>query len=202
VTANYTIRPQDPDIIEVTTGASNITITLPALNTNIRLEPQVHKVDSGAGVVTVQRAGSDTITRAALTSVTLTSQGDYWKFAALSSRWELTAGHESTSGADGWIKYYDGKMEEWISETISSLAVTTASGSNYKSANTTINWTQTFTSLEHFNITLNTGASANNNSFIGRTYGTTSLIGFIIMASASYTANVPLIVTANGRWYT
>lgn len=60
--ADYTITDSDGfEVILVTTGASTRTITLPAAANNTNRLLTVKKVDSGAGKVTISRAGSDTI---------------------------------------------------------------------------------------------------------------------------------------------
>lgn len=60
--ANYTILDNDGyEIIAVTTGASDRTITMPSAANNIGRSLKIKKVDSGAGKVLITRAGSDTM---------------------------------------------------------------------------------------------------------------------------------------------
>lgn len=68
--ANYTMTSSDCTIIG-TSGAGGITITLPAANTSANLII-IKKVDSGAGALTIARAGTDTIDGA--TSISLAAQ--------------------------------------------------------------------------------------------------------------------------------
>lgn len=87
---DYTATTSDFNVL-CTGGVSGITITLPAA-TNTGLVLHIEKVDSGAGAVTVSRAGSDTIegaTTASLasqySSVTLVADGTatWYKIASL-----------------------------------------------------------------------------------------------------------------------
>lgn len=59
--ADYTITDSDPDIIEVTTGATDRTITLPTLADNTGRKIQIIKVDSGIGKVIIDGEGAETI---------------------------------------------------------------------------------------------------------------------------------------------
>ncbi len=73
--ANYTILTADGyDIILVSTGAADRTITLPAASENGGRVIRVKKTDAGAGTVIITRAGSDTID--ANTTRVLSSQYD------------------------------------------------------------------------------------------------------------------------------
>ena len=59
--------------------------------------------------ISIEAAGSDLITRADLTEVTLTSDGDFWVFFAGSTRWELIDGVESVDNSNGQgYRYKDG----------------------------------------------------------------------------------------------
>lgn len=70
--ADYAVTATDCTIL-ATGGAGGITITLPAANASSNIVI-VRKVDAGVGVITVARAGSDTIDGA--TSITLSAQYD------------------------------------------------------------------------------------------------------------------------------
>jgi hypothetical protein len=71
--ANYTITTNDGcQVINITTGASVIAITLPSAATNIGRKIKFVKVDSGTGSFTVTRAGADTIDE--LTTYTQSAQ--------------------------------------------------------------------------------------------------------------------------------
>jgi len=133
VTSNYTLAAQDSEIIEVTTGASDVTITLPDLATSRGKVKRIYKVDDGAGQVIIARAGSDTITRAGLTQVTLTSKGDFWGLRALTGKWELFEGFESGSLSAGtqFIKHYNSKMEQRKLSVLSGLSPNLLNGVYY-----------------------------------------------------------------------
>lgn len=60
VSANTTLESDD-DLVLVTTGAGNITITLPYIDDAQRKSYWVKKIDAGGGQVTVQGSGSETI---------------------------------------------------------------------------------------------------------------------------------------------
>jgi|GEM_PF-1675451 len=70
--ALYTLTASDCTVL-ATAGVGGFTLTLPAANTTSNLII-IEKVDAGVGVITVARAGSDTIHGA--TSITLTAQYD------------------------------------------------------------------------------------------------------------------------------
>lgn len=72
VSTNHTCDTTDTNILG-TSGASGITVTLPAANMSGQII-RIVKVDSGAGALTVSRAGSDTIN--GTTVLSLASQYD------------------------------------------------------------------------------------------------------------------------------
>jgi len=88
VITNHIITNEN--IVEV--NATTATITLPDLASNKGREIVVTKIAGTAGTVAINAAGTDKITRALLSSVSLTSDGDFWKFRAGSTRWELVDG--------------------------------------------------------------------------------------------------------------
>jgi hypothetical protein len=109
--ADYTITGRDDArVLYVTTGATDRTITLPAgANMLTGDEVEVHKVDSGAGKVTVSRSGSDTIE--GKTSYSLPSQynviclrwtGSYWSVVQLKANFDT-----------GWISNSDWTAAEF-----------------------------------------------------------------------------------------
>ena len=59
--ADYTITDSDPDIIEITTGVTDRTITLPTLADNTGRKIKIIKVDSGIGKVIIDGEGAETI---------------------------------------------------------------------------------------------------------------------------------------------
>ena len=63
ISADYTVLDDDDYLhLQVTTGASDVTITLPTLADNVDRAFYVTKVDSGAGEVIIAGEGSETIT--------------------------------------------------------------------------------------------------------------------------------------------
>lgn len=84
-------------VVEVTTGASNRTITLPDRATNQARTIYIIKVDAGAGQVILDGAGSDTIQGAATVSLT-TGQYDYRKIEA-GADWYISSSPGSSSAS-------------------------------------------------------------------------------------------------------
>jgi hypothetical protein len=82
-TAAYTAVSGDLVMVDATSGA--VTITAPA--TAAGAEFAVKKLDSSVNIVTVQRAGSDTIGATSATSVQLKLQDQAIAFAANSANW-------------------------------------------------------------------------------------------------------------------
>ena len=83
-------------------------------NKPIGYKVKVRKAHAGTAVITI--APEDTlekITRAALASVTLTSDGDYWELEKVTAtRWDLIAGQETISATHGnMCLKYDGVAE-------------------------------------------------------------------------------------------
>lgn len=87
--ADYTVLTSDGYlVIEVTTGASDRTITLPAIASNGGRSLIIKKVDSGAGYVICDGNASETID-GCLTQ-TLHSQGSYVTLYGGSTEWKVT----------------------------------------------------------------------------------------------------------------
>jgi hypothetical protein len=87
VSAAHTLAPEEERVLLVTTGASNLTVTLCPASSADAVEYVIKKVDSGAGFVVVARAGSDTIDGA--TSVTLTTQYEVLRLCSDGSAWHV-----------------------------------------------------------------------------------------------------------------
>ena len=107
VITGVTITDDGLSTLEVNVGTA--TITLPDLATWAGRTIKIRKISSSAGTITIQRAGTDTITKSAKTSITLTSESDYWELFAGSNHWEITNGSEVKDGvrraADGTQVY-------------------------------------------------------------------------------------------------
>ena len=120
------------EFTEVTTGASDETITLPDLASSLGREIRIYKVDDGAGQVIIEAAGSDTITRAGLTQVTLTSEGDFWGLRALTGKWELFEGVDSFESSTGkYKKFSDGRMDQSVYSSTQEIPITSEGALNY-----------------------------------------------------------------------
>lgn len=109
ISANYTIQEYDAETFYVDASSNNIQVTLPILSGNLGRQIIIRAAENtGSNTLSIAPAGTDTIV--GLSSVTLTSQGDFWTFEAGPSRWELVAGYESVDDAPRiGRKYYDGK---------------------------------------------------------------------------------------------
>lgn len=107
----YTVANTDY-VIYVDSSSGAVTVTLPALSGSLgrRITVRANAVTSA---ITIEAAGSDEITHGSLTSVTLSSAGDFWTFEAGPSVWELVDGFETISGTNDGIKRFDGTMEQW-----------------------------------------------------------------------------------------
>ena len=110
VTGNHTVAaPPAYGTSIVNVDAATATITIPE---DVPVGGRIHvrKINSTQGTVAIERSGSDTITRAALTSVRLNADGDHWLLQKVSStRWELVGGVESGSNGNGdYVRQADG----------------------------------------------------------------------------------------------
>lgn len=106
----YTIDDFGLDVYEVNNG--ECTVTLPDLARWQGREITVWAITDATTGISIEAAGSDVITRADLTDVSLTSDGDFWVFFAGSTRWELVDGYESGEDATNgdFIKKNTGEM--------------------------------------------------------------------------------------------
>jgi hypothetical protein len=110
--ADYTILDTDPDIIEVTTAATDLTITLPTLADNQGRRIKIAKVDDGAGKVTIDCEGAETID--GVTNIDIDSQYDMAVLEAGSTGWHLVQYKDHGSNANGsWERFADGTMRQW-----------------------------------------------------------------------------------------
>jgi hypothetical protein len=105
-TADYTITDTDEiDIIEMTTGADDKTVTLPTLADNLGRSITIRKADNGDGVVVVDGEGSETI-NGELTQ-NIANQYKSITVYAGASEWGISVIDSSSAdgGAVGDVKY-------------------------------------------------------------------------------------------------
>lgn len=191
---DYSITgPDDDNIFNVTTGASDVTITLPG---GSDMEPgdeiEVHKVDSGTGKVIVSRDGSDTID--GVTSIDIDSQYDMARLRWSGAYWALTEYKDHGSNADGeWTRYADGTMTQK-----DRFAATQASA--FATDNITVDFPTVFAEIHAVTSGGNAGG-VSNNGFESVTVfsATTSDFNYIIKAGEVFT-EYSLEWIATGRW--
>lgn len=179
--------------------AGTCTVTVPA---NLPNEFEIHKISATAGTITINAPSGSTYTSAALSSVTLTSNGDYWRFKKMSStRIDLVAGIETGTTATGrWKSDYDGAL---TNKDVNSSTTTTATGSGsiYRSTSAV-----SFTFPKAFiddNIIISPGSKANAAStiWIGTPLSLSSNSFTAYALGWSSATNGYPGYTATGRWY-
>jgi hypothetical protein len=104
-TANYTASPGE--LVMVNAASGPVTIFLPAVSGGGPVG--VKKIDNTANVVTVQRAGSDTIGAQAATTTTLQVQYQIAEFrpSATAGNWAITGGQLSIIGLDARYRQHN-----------------------------------------------------------------------------------------------
>ena len=85
--ADFTVADADSDVFEVTTAATDRTATLPTLADNTGRIIRIIKVDSGAGKVTIDGEGAETID--GNTTLDIFGQGSVLTVRAGSSEWDI-----------------------------------------------------------------------------------------------------------------
>lgn len=180
LSGNTILTAGSPRINQVTTGATDVTITLPIGSTLIAGDKfEIDKVDSGAGKVTVSRAGSDTID--GVTSIDIDSQYDYAKLRWTGSFWKLLEYQDSftVSGSNATFRgnrYADGTM--------------VLAGSSSWSNGPTYTWGITFAVAP----TVTLGPPNDQNARIG----SVSTTGYRVLDTSASATGVQMI--ARGRW--
>lgn len=100
--ANYTILDNDGySTVLVTTGASQRTITLPAVANNAGREITIKKVDSGAGTVLIDTPGAETVDGSAQNI--LTAQYSYVTLICDGSNWSVSSVKDYLSSVSGTV---------------------------------------------------------------------------------------------------
>lgn len=184
----------------VIVNAATATITLPS-DAPVGGRVHVKKIHATQGAIIIARAGTDTITRAGLTSVDLNADGDHWLLQKVSAtRWELVGGTNTGTNVNGeWTKYANGDLvcTYMTSSTVSSAynnVFGSTAGAMYR---TTTAWAFPMTYIS----TPKVMPSA-------ATYGTVVELGALTTTGVNaypYTATngstIVLYFTATGRWF-
>jgi len=88
ISADYTVTDTDEYCgVDVTTGASTITVTLPTLADNQGRILRMCKADAGGGKITVDGEGAETINGS--TTEDVTSQYDCLAIQAMPTEWRI-----------------------------------------------------------------------------------------------------------------
>ncbi len=116
--ANYIVLDGDGyEVVLVTTGASDRTITLPTASANKRRQLTIIKADSGAGKVIIDGEGAETIDL--FTTIELLQQYDLMKIVCDSSNWlrlNPPTWHKFANPATGWKA---SKTAGWTADSFS-----------------------------------------------------------------------------------
>lgn len=116
----------------VTTGSSNITVTLPAIASSQGRTIRIYKVDSGTGILTVAASGAETINGS--NTQTLGKQDDTLVLMGAASEWKITmASHiqffSSLSGSNTLTgNFYAHKVGSLVTLTVDNVASTNFNG--------------------------------------------------------------------------
>ena len=118
--------------VDATAGA--VVKTVPS-NCGVGTRLLYRKIDASANGVTINMPSGETITRANLAAVTLTSQDDEWELEKVTNtRWILKSGSESGyNTTQKWKRYYTGHQEITGTNTITTVASQTAYNAVYVS---------------------------------------------------------------------
>jgi hypothetical protein len=196
----YTIDDFGLDVYEVNNG--ECTVTLPDLARWQGREITVRAITDATTGISIEAAGSDVITRADLTDVTLTSDGDFWVFFAGSTRWELTDGVESgeVSGRGSFQRKADGTMFVEYEDNTITVTTTNAAGNVFRSAPYSWTFPKSFVTMP---IVSGFWAWSGAGGYTwGSIVGSSTGVNCAIMAWSYASSSVARIaVSATGRWY-
>lgn len=168
------------------TGNTNRTLTLPAASANAGRVMIVKKTDSGTGLVTITRAGSDTIDGA--TTLVLTSQYDSVTLVCDgSAAWNRAGDPAATSTVSGNVSTATQSLAGFKTFTSgsSSPANIRAADSTDVTLTTTDNRVQVFAQSASINVTLPTTNVLAGDTFT--MYGTSSTFALTFKASGGTT---------------
>lgn len=189
---------------EYTTNANTgtATITIPS-GLAVGTRKLIRKISSSAGTVTINRSGSEVFTRADLTSVTLTSDGDFWLFEKVSStRWDLVDGFES-GGSSGfsWKKSNDGTLvNSFVSPSAATVNITTSLDGHYYYQDS-YNFSKSFVDTNYtFLGSANVGGRISHIT-AGGTKTTSAVSYFVVNGTSLSGVSLTISLRAEGRWY-
>jgi hypothetical protein len=187
--------------IDYTTGASSYTLTLPTLADNLASRLYVTKVDSGAGVVTIDGEGAETIVGNA--TIALSSQYTNAVIRGGSSTWALEVYHDyGASGGDAWVRRADGTQECYGYVAIQTSSVSNNNigtyGWTFYYATSSITFAKAFTARP---TVITSGSDDATTSHIACTARSITTAGFTLMAVHSSDSDKDCGYRAIGRWY-
>jgi len=195
VSGNTSVGVTDPQAVNVTTGASDVIISILNESWVTGQRMRIRKVDSGTGKVSFQDTtnGIDGVT----TGIDLDSKGDYAELEWTGSEWSLNEYKDHGSNANGeWVRYVDGTMEQRGSETksVSSSAV----------SNITISFPVLFLGTDYvITATLNDlvgGAGWNGPYAVGSKTTGSAVLSFIENNNTARTGTLDISYVLSGRW--
>lgn len=194
ITGDYTFTGMEETI---NVDAATATVTLDD-GLSIGTKVTIRKINSGAGTITIARSGTEVFTRASLTSVTLTSDGDFWTLEKVSStRWELIDGVESGSNANGdFWKYWHGKAKCALGSKIQDPNI--AIGGIFRSTTSIHTVPLPYTSSA-YEVTVQTSGNAESHWGNARV-ASANTVATVIFAPISNTGR-PILVFTEGEWY-
>jgi len=195
VTGNHTVGSEY--VVNVNAGAA--TITMPS-GLPVGTMKKIRKISNSPGTISIERSGSEVFTRASLTSVTLTSDGDFWTFEKVSStRWELVDGVESGSDANGeYKKTFDGVQVCTADISHASLTIAIGLLGGFRSNTQTWTYQETFTDIPYV-VAIPADLSA---ASVALSSVSASISVYAFTASSSQSsATRQAFLTATGRWY-
>jgi hypothetical protein len=122
-TSPTTITTRDGiEYLLVTTGASAFTVNLPAAASNTGRVITIRKVDSGAGKITVDGSGAETID--GNTTVGIWYQNDYLTLLCDGSGWVIIGAPCMTLGPNGGASWYWSKTSGIVAQTYYTVTYT------------------------------------------------------------------------------
>lgn len=180
----------------ITTATGTEVVNIPT-GLPVGHEFTVRKVNATQGTVSINAQGSEKITPALLTTVTLNADGDFWLLEKVSAtRWDLVDGCESGSNANGrYYKYANGNAE--IQRDTSFLSAPASSSADF-----ILDYPITFLNSSVANIDLKCNNAQTSLDF--RVYSSTGVSNCKIRLFNNWTGGADggyFMIKTNGRWY-